>query len=133
MKSFTDLPQGGSPKFAGGQHHSLMLHGGEVYAFGRGDYGRLGLGPDQDVAEEPVKIPSLDGVTAIATGSAVSFCCDREGVARSWGMGTNLQLAGEGEDDVDCPTGMQGKQLEKRKVFDVSAGGQHTALLVREQ
>lgn len=134
LKKFSSISHTGSPKFAAGLHHSLMLLDGKVYAFGRADYGRLGLGVvKDDVALEPMEIPSLDKVTAISAGTAVSICCDEEGVGRAWGMGTNLQLAGEGEDDVDAPCGMRGKQLEERKVVGVAAGGQHTALLVRER
>ncbi|XP_065186805.1 regulator of chromosome condensation-like [Sycon ciliatum] len=118
------------PQFSGGQHHSLMLYGGRVYAFGRSDYGRLGLGGSDVEVTEMTQVPGLSNVSHLTTGSAVSLCCDADGKSLSWGMGTNNQLASEGEDDVDCPTAMIGKQIESRRVLAISGGGQHTALIV---
>ena len=119
----------GEPQFSGGQHHSLMLYGGRVFAFGRSDYGRLGLGESDVAVMVPQPVPGLEDITQLTTGLAVSLCCDTKGAGHSWGMGTNNQLATEGEDDVDCPVAMLGKQLETRRVLAVSGGGQHTALI----
>lgn len=44
-------------------------------------------------------------------------------------MGTNGQLGTGDEDDVNEPKKILGKQLEQRKVVQVSGGGQHTVLL----
>lgn len=123
-------PRSSDPQFSGGQHHSLMLYGGKVFAFGRSDYGRLGLGEMEEYVSEPTPIAALENVSQLTTGLAVSLCCDESGTGHSWGMGTNNQLASEGEDDVDCPTAMLGKQLENRRVLALSSGGQHTALIV---
>ena len=44
------------PPFPGGLHHTLMLDdSGNVFAFGRVHYGRLGLGKDEE--EEDIKTP----------------------------------------------------------------------------
>ncbi len=44
-------------------------------------------------------------------------------------MGTNGQLGHEDDDDAWVPAKMLGKNLEGRKVLQVSGGGQHTVLL----
>lgn len=48
-------------------------------------------------------------------------------------MGTNLQLGTGEEDDEWSPVKMTGKQLENRAVLMASSGGQHTALLVKDE
>ncbi|KAI0982992.1 hypothetical protein GJ496_008435 [Pomphorhynchus laevis] len=120
-------------QIAAGLHHTLALNDdGEVYAFGRPEYGRLGLGTDDEVVIEPTRIDHLikngDPIIQIACGGAVSFAVSRSGKVYSWGMGANFQT-GHGEDDIDLPTEIKSKQLETRSALKVSAGGQHTLLL----
>lgn len=55
------------------------------------------------------------------------------GSVYAWGMGTNLQLGTGEEDDEWSPVKMTGKQLENRAVLMASSGGQHTALLVKDE
>ena len=45
-------------------------------------------------------------------------------------MGTSLQLGTGQEDDIWKPVKVAGKKIENRRILTVSAGGQHTALLV---
>merc|ERR1719319_1002989 len=48
-----------------GQHHGLGLDDeGQVWAIGRGEYGRLGLGKEGD-AVEPTKVKELEGVKCV--------------------------------------------------------------------
>lgn len=121
-------------KITGGQHHTLALDGeGKVYALGRKEYGRLGLGENSEDAKEPTLIPALSDFKCIdvACGSTVSFAVTEFGVCYAWGMGSNGQL-GTGDDDSDLyePKEIKGKQLEGKKVLSASSGGQHTVLLV---
>ena len=116
---------------SGGQHHTVMCNGGCVYVMGRREYGRLGLG--ENTAEEPVtprRLPRLQDIVDVVTGSCCSFALSRSGEVSSWGMGTNLQLGMGEETDLWTPTKISAKKLEGRKVVGLSAGGQHTALLV---
>lgn len=55
------------------------------------------------------------------------------GAVYAWGMGTNLQLGTGEEEDEWSPVKMTGKQLENRAVLMASSGGQHTALLVKDE
>ncbi len=55
---------------------------GQVYALGRKEYGRLGLGEDNlEEKSEPTPIETLQGknVTQVAAGTATSFAIDSEG------------------------------------------------------
>ncbi|CAK8691287.1 unnamed protein product [Clavelina lepadiformis] len=119
---------------AGGQHHTLILDKkGQVFVLGRGEYGRLGLGEDTKQANEPMQIPSLKNIDSITAGVANSFAVDKDGNGYGWGFGENLQLTTGNEDDEWTPVPLVGKNLEERRVVEVSAGGQHTALLVADQ
>ena len=72
-------------------------------------------------------------VKSVAAGGSVSFAVTEDGLAYAWGMGSNLQLGSGSEDDQWVPNKVTGKQLEGRKVIDVSVGGQHSALLVTSE
>jgi len=127
-------------KIAFGQHHALCLDAeGRVWAIGRADYGRLGLGQADTTdgkadAKVPVVVPGLEGQKCIdiACGTCVSFAVTEDGKCFSWGMGTNGQLGHGGEEDAWEPVEMGGKQLETRSVIGVDAGGQHTILVASE-
>ena len=60
-------------QLGGGEHHSLALLGdGSVYAWGRADYGQLGLGDKDELGKagasvaEPRHVASLNAVDAVA-------------------------------------------------------------------
>ena len=77
-----------------GQHHSISLdNSGRVFALGRSEYGRLGLGEGPEAeAVVPSVLSSLADCVEVACGTAVSYAVTREGHCYSWGMGTNGQL-----------------------------------------
>ena len=81
-----------------GQHHAICLEQvGDVYALGRQEYGRLGLGEGGTDATVPSKIDNLDKCIEVACGTAVSYAVTDDGDCLAWGMGTNGQL-GTGEE-----------------------------------
>ncbi|KAH8866963.1 Regulator of chromosome condensation [Schistosoma japonicum] len=125
-------------QFAIGMHHTLALDTlGHVYAVGRPDYGRLGLGCDLNGSKISVNTPTrvLGALSEcvcswIGCGEVCSFAVDTKGHAYAWGMGSNHQLGhGDSEDDCWEPELMVGKQLEDRHVLMIDAGGQHTMML----
>lgn len=70
-------------KISCGQYHTLVLDkNGKVYSFGRGDYGRLGLGEDVNEQHEPKQIPTLkdDIITEISANMAASFAINDQGM-----------------------------------------------------
>lgn len=115
---------------SGDQHHTVMCLGGRVYVMGRSEYGRLGLGENTADKLLPTEVPDFGKVHTVATGTSCSFAVTDEGKLYSWGMGDTLQLGNGEEKDVQSPELVTGKKLEDKKVLSVSAGGQHTALLV---
>lgn len=113
----------------GGQHHTLALDdNGKVYALGRQEYGRLGLGKmatDRDV-EEPTYIQSLPRCASISCSSTVSYAVDKSGKIWSWGM-QSPQLGHPDSGDLWEPKLVRIK--DSSKVLSVSAGGQHAAVV----
>ena len=131
-----DQPDSSVPdqiEIAGGQHHSIACRNGKLYAMGRKEYGRLGLGEDCEEPAGPMQIAGVEGVKTVAGGTACSFAVTDGGEGYAWGMGTSLQLGTGTEDDRWTPEKMTGKKMDGRKVLLSSAGGQHTALLVTAQ
>ena len=140
VKSLTSLNSNSDKcvTIASGQHHTVLLDAqGKVYTIGRAEYGRLGVGEDSKETSTPVQVKSLQSeiIGKIACGEAVSFAVSHSGELYSWGFGSCLQL-GTGEDDDEfLPVKVHGKNLQPNihEVLGVSAGGQHTALLVRDK
>ena len=122
----------GDLQIAGGQHHTVLCHNGSVYVMGRKEYGRLGLGTEGEESHLPQKVPTLTDIGSVAAGVACSYAVAHTGEAYSWGMGTNMQLGNGSEEDAWTPGRVRGKNLESCCVLAVSAGGQHTAMLVRK-
>ncbi|XP_068624475.1 regulator of chromosome condensation-like [Battus philenor] len=118
-----------------GQHHSLALDSnGQVYAIGRTEYGRLGLGERTEDAEVLEPVPTLQSrkCVSIATGTSNSFAVTDDGEVYSWGMGSEGQLGTGATADLNVPTLSNHKPFEGRPVTRVAAGGQHTVILLEE-
>ncbi|KAK2168914.1 hypothetical protein LSH36_13g10022 [Paralvinella palmiformis] len=126
----------GWKEISGGQHHTLALDkDGCVYSLGRKEYGRLGLGKENlEEKSAPTLVPRLkdEKCVHVDCATAVSFAVTDKGAAYAWGMGTSSQLGQTDEDDLYEPTPIAGKQLENRSVLLVSAGGQHTVILAKD-
>ncbi|CAN7988974.1 unnamed protein product, partial [Ixodes hexagonus] len=119
-------------KLCGGQHHTLLLDdAGHVYAMGRSDYGRLGLGARCNDQATPCRVPGLPRCVQVACGDSVSFAATDGGQAYSWGLGNSGQLGHGDEDDVHEPKVMTG-WISTKKVLSVSGGGQHSLILAMD-
>lgn len=67
------------------QHHTIALdEDGKVFALGRKEYGRLGLGPDCDDAKVLTEVSDLSDKKCIdvGTGSAQSFAVTETGIKK---------------------------------------------------
>lgn len=78
-----------------GLNHTLALSvdGMTVWAFGDGDYGKLGTG--SNAAEmRPVAIDKLSnvGIKKICAGTQFSLALTKSGVVYSWGQGMRFQV-----------------------------------------
>ncbi|KAK4336924.1 hypothetical protein RND71_043530 [Anisodus tanguticus] len=120
-------------KICSGQHHSIALDDkGNVFAFGRHEYGRLGLGNVKEDATQPKMIETFKGkkVVDISCGGISSFAITSEGKLYSWGMQA-CQL-GQGSNlngDIYEPKIVTSKLMDRFKALKVSTGSAHCLVL----
>ena len=102
---------------------------GQVWVWGRGDSGQLGLDSYESLSK-PIRLPNLPICKAIAAGSffSVAITTEKSENTYGWGYGEMGQLS-NGSCDSNIPMKMD---LNGRTGVSVSAGGQHTVILVRE-
>eukprot|EP00798_Chlamydomonas_sp_ICE-L_P002606 gene2606-biopygen12212 len=73
------------------QDHSAYVRNGELYMYGRNDYGQLGLGHTSNIAV-PTKVPGITNAALVACGERFTLCVRTDGTAISTGQNTNGQL-----------------------------------------
>lgn len=100
---------------------------GQVYVFGRGDSGQLGL-EDKESKSTAHLLPSLEDVSGISAGASFSLATTNAPSDNlyAWGYGEMGQLANESQ-DADVPFQVA---IKSRHVIQAAAGGQHTVLLL---
>ncbi|XP_041985672.1 regulator of chromosome condensation-like isoform X2 [Aricia agestis] len=121
--------------FSAGQHHTIALNAeGKVYAIGRCEYGRLGLGDRVGDAETPEIVPKLQNkkCVSISTGTSNSFAVTDTGEVYGWGMGSEGQLGTGKSNDENAPCPAVLAAVSGRVPIRVAAGGQHTVLLAED-
>ncbi|OAY65797.1 Ultraviolet-B receptor UVR8 [Ananas comosus] len=79
---------------AGGWHSTALTDEGEVYAWGRGEHGRLGFGDDKSSKMVPQKVQLLVGedIVQVSCGGTHSVACTRDGRMFSFGRGDHGRL-----------------------------------------
>ena len=134
---------------AGGTHHSLCADStGALYAFGRGDYGQLGIGSNNGTTAitpgwfrpTPVRVPLPPGVVpqSIAVGANHNLVVTSRRELYTWGYGDMNQL-GHGVEDasdelrpkkIDFAKKIKGGDaLQGFEVMSVDGGGQHSVII----
>ena len=118
---------------AGGWHSLAITEEGEVYVWGRGEYGRLGLGDKAGASKlRPTKVEGLEGhrVVEASCGGTHTVVVTDEGRIFIWGRGSFGRL-GTGTEknyfrpvEVALPGGP-----ERWWVITAAAGGRHTMCL----
>lgn len=118
---------------AAGEHHTIALSAtGRVFVFGRADFHQLGLPRETGDARShaaPVLHPTLRGVSFLTAGSNHNLAVSGKGQLWSWGYGEMGQLGHDEEDDEVVPKRIEAFS-EQTTFLDVSAGGQHTVVLM---
>jgi regulator of chromosome condensation len=123
---------------AAGQHHSLMLdEDGNVYAWGRGEYGQIGNGkPEVGRIDTPHKVEFFsklkDKVVHISCGDHFNHVVTESGKCYAWGYGDTGALGMKDAEDAttpeEIPTDVGGlaKVPGDSKFRYTSGGSQHT-------
>ncbi|XP_030749755.1 ultraviolet-B receptor UVR8 [Sitophilus oryzae] len=121
-----------------GREHCLLLDKlGNVYSFGRGSRGQLGLGELEDELT-PQLIEALAGIkiATIAAGGWHSAAVSAEGDLYIWGWNGNGQLGLTEPSDKDAvqvlatPQVVDIKDCSERQVVKVACGYRHTIILL---
>jgi hypothetical protein len=118
---------------AAGWHSLALTTEGEVYVWGRGEYGRLGLGDKTGSSKlRPVKVKAMEGhkVVQACCGGTHTMVLTSEGRIFAWGRGSFGRLGtGNLKDcynpvEVCLPGGP-----ERWRVISISCGGRHSLAL----
>jgi alpha-tubulin suppressor-like RCC1 family protein len=115
----------------GGEHHSLALsENGDVYSFGRGNYGQLGHASEENCLI-PKLVDTLSGrhVVKIACGDHHSLALTDSNELYTWGYGEMLQLGNGKEADETVPYHVESSSFGHSKLLEIHGGAQHTVLL----
>eukprot|EP00798_Chlamydomonas_sp_ICE-L_P031713 gene31713-biopygen6566 len=126
------------------QDHSACVRNGELFVYGRNDYGQLGLGHTSNTITVPTKVPGINNASLVACGEGFTLCVRTDGTAISTGLNDNGQL-GIGSD----ANGQLGRGASSANVVinsnivpmlmpdgsnvparSISAGGDHSAVLL---
>lgn len=115
-----------------GRHYMAITDTHEVYAWGVGDNGRLGLGEDCISMIKPTKIVSLSEKQVIggSCGTTYSAVYTANGELYTFGQGLFGKLGHGSSDDKFVPTLVNA--LKSHKIVDVACGDTHT-LCVTDQ
>ncbi|GBG28169.1 E3 ubiquitin-protein ligase HECTD3 [Hondaea fermentalgiana] len=119
-----------------GYYHTIALSTtGKLWAFGRNDYGQLGIGSTAQKVFGPREVEDLDGSTTrvvrIAAGCYHSVAVDHNNVMYVFGRNNHGQL-GCG-DSPERPSPLPLKSFAGSRIADVAAGFYHTIVLVGGQ
>ncbi|TGN10098.1 RCC1 domain-containing protein [Leptospira ilyithenensis] len=104
------LPSDVIQVIAGSQHSAALTATGDVYVWGRNQYGNLGdgvIGTSTAVTSTPKKVATLGGIKHIANGRDHLLALKSDGNVYSWGLGASgqLGLGGSGSPaDVATPS-----------------------------
>ncbi|TCL65887.1 alpha-tubulin suppressor-like RCC1 family protein [Hydrogenispora ethanolica] len=124
----TPTPQPGFSAVATGDEYSLVLKNGQVYAWGRNNYGQLGIGSYTDKAA-PTQIPDLSGITQIATGKYHSLALKNDGTLYAWGYNNTGQVGNGTTSSANHPNA---PQIVLTNVKAIAAGADFSMALKQD-
>ncbi|XP_075998044.1 putative E3 ubiquitin-protein ligase HERC3 [Genypterus blacodes] len=116
----------------GSQHSVALTKDGQVYTWGQGPSGQLGLGKRRPDASSPQHLESLSGMplVQIAAGGDQSFALSVSGNVFSWGRNNCGQLGLGDTTDRRTPTAVH--SLNLKKTIAISCGKDHTTILTKD-
>ncbi|XP_068168690.1 probable E3 ubiquitin-protein ligase HERC3 isoform X3 [Antennarius striatus] len=115
----------------GSQHFVTLTRDGQVYTWGQGSRGQLGLGEEHQDTHSPQHLLSLSAMplVQISAGGEQSFALSVSGGVFGWGRNDCGQLGLGDRTDRHTPTSIH--CLNKKKTVDVSCGNDHTVILTK--
>jgi alpha-tubulin suppressor-like RCC1 family protein len=121
-------------------HVMALARDGSVYTWGRGDSGQLGTGPLPTVNVKtrsarvepyvpyPMRVPDLEGVTAISAGNGHSLVLRADGTVHAWGLNTHGQIGDGTHTNRDRPLAVPGV----RNAVTIAAGGYRSVAVLAD-
>eukprot|EP00808_Paulinella_micropora_P031334 g47531.t1 len=126
-------------QIAAAVHHTVLLtRDGKVLSMGRGAYGRLGSGNQEDrdaPGEVQLELEPDERVVQVGCGEAHTLLVTSAGRLFTMGNGDLLQLGNGKEEDNLLPCLVQSQQLSlgDRKVVMADGGSQHSVIVVHQE
>ncbi|XP_029290721.1 probable E3 ubiquitin-protein ligase HERC3 isoform X2 [Cottoperca gobio] len=116
----------------GSQHSVALTTDGQVYTWGQGSRGQLGLGKCKPDTNSPQNLRSLSAIplVQVAAGGEQSFALSVSGAVFGWGRNECGQLGLGDTTDRRTPTPVH--YLNMKKTVHVSCGKDHTAVLTKD-
>ncbi|XP_026166475.1 probable E3 ubiquitin-protein ligase HERC4 isoform X2 [Mastacembelus armatus] len=116
----------------GSQHSVALTKDGQVYTWGQGSRGQLGLGEGTFTDSSPQQLRALSAMplVQIAAGGEQSFALSVSGGVFSWGRNDCGQLGLGDTTDRNTPSPVY--CLNIKKATHVSCGKDHTAILTKD-
>ncbi|MCL2788082.1 MAG: Ig-like domain-containing protein [Micrococcales bacterium] len=119
------------PKFtaiaAGPATGYALDEGGDIWAWGRNNFGQLGDGTNVPHSLSPVRVRAASGVlpvfTAIAAGGLSSYALDKQGEVWAWGYNSNGQLGDGTTTDSRTPVRLHAASGTLPEFTAIAAGG----------
>lgn len=112
---------------SGDSHTLCVTDTGLVFAFGDGDFGKLGNGSSNG-SQVPVQVEGLNNISKVYSGSQFSVALSTNGsTLYTWGKGHGGRL-GQGTSD-HCTTPKAVTALDGKKIVDVAVGSAHCLVL----
>ena len=119
---------------AGGWHSAAVTASGGVFVWGRGEYGRLGLGDNWKDRLRPTELHVAAPVAEVACGGSHSLVITAGRQLMSFGRPAFGRLGRSGGSNPNVPNPVEFPPPPEGRRWaceSVSAGGRHTLALVR--
>lgn len=117
--------------WSGWTHILAQTENGDIYSWGRNDYGQLGrtLGTAQGYDPRPQRIAGITHPRSITCGSEHTLLLTQQSQVLSWGWNEHGICGTGNEDNVPVPSPVKG--LEDKHIVDIGCGMGHCFVVVK--